>query len=179
MRTLVTGAGNPFGAAIAQALLDAGHDVRLFAVDAGVAARFRSGKGTVTWYAGDVATMGSLEPALSERQALVHAASLDGPEMHRHGQATHIERAAMACRYAAEREQVDHYIVVLPAEPGRKLAATVDRAEETARKTRGTINVAVLRAQDPQQAARDVLAALQRLPELGKAPGRENDAVTA
>ncbi len=178
MRVLVTGAGNPVGRAIVSALLREGNQVRLFGGDASVLAAFE-GQGAVSHFPGDLATAGSIEPALSERQVIVHAACCDEPQKDKHAYAIQVARGTLFARYGAEREQVDHFVHVEPAAPGRAFAHVQAEAEATVRALRGTIERTIVKAQTPDQAARDVLAALAAKPLLGKQPGRESDAVTA
>lgn len=187
MRVLVTGASNPYGLAIARELVAHGHQVRVFGGTADVLQSIpvKSGGaagsgGAVTWFPGDVQIGGSIEPALSERQALVHAAALDAPASDRKAQALSVERGARYARFAAEREQVDAYVVLLPTTPPRGLESSFGVAETEANATRGTIHKAIVRAdQDPAATASEVVRMLAKLPELGKQPGRDTDAVTA
>ncbi len=116
MRVLVTGAGNPVGRAIVSALLREGNQVRLFGGDASVLAAFE-GQGAVSHFPGDLATAGSIEPALSERQVIVHAACCDEPQKDKHAYAIQVARGTLFARYGAEREQVDHFVHVEPAAP--------------------------------------------------------------
>lgn len=177
MRVLVTGA-NAYGRAIAARLVAAGHHVRLFGGDADAVRGLPTSPGSLAWYAGDVATGGSIEPALSERQALVHAAALDEPAKAKAANVARILRGAKYARFAAEREQVDDFVVVVPDAP-RQFAAEHAAAEAEAKLTRGTINTAIVRAgADADAVADEVARVLGKLPELGKQPGRETDAVT-
>ena len=179
MRILVTGAGNPFGKAVVGLLLRDGHQVRVFGDDEAVIAPF-AGLGTVHWYPGDVRVGGSIEPALSEREALVHVSGLDAAGKDLKAHATKVERGTLYARYGAEREQVDHFVHVTPSgEVPRAFRAAHANALAAARGLRGTINLTVVEASFPDQVARDVLKALRNKDLLGKQPGRETDAVTA
>ncbi|MHB8633636.1 MAG: Rossmann-fold NAD(P)-binding domain-containing protein [Thermoplasmatota archaeon] len=180
MRILVTGAGNPFGRAIVRALVKRGDRVRIFGDGPESAAPFEGlGPGSVAWYPGDVASAGSIEPALSERQALVHASGLDVATTDRKRDRIHIESGARYARYGAEREQVDDFVLVTPAQPERAFVKAHEAAIREVALLRGTIQHAIVTAKDPDSAASEVAALLGRLPELGKQPGRETDAVTA
>jgi uncharacterized protein YbjT (DUF2867 family) len=181
MRILVTGAGNLYGQAIVRALLVDGHQVRVFGGDASIMEAFAGmNHAHLHWYAGDVKAGGSIEPALSERQVLVHVAGMDEPGKDRKAHAAHIEKGARYARYGAEREQVDHFILVAPESPPREFLKSHIAAAREADLVRGTVNHAVVRAAgDPNAVAAQVAKLLEKLPELGKQPGRENDAVTA
>lgn len=178
MRILVTGAGNPTGRAIVAALLEAGHQVRVFGDAASAIAPFE-GRGEVSHFPGDLRIAGSIEPALSERQALVHAACCDEPGKDRLQHAIKVERGTLYARYGAEREQVDHFIHVAPAAPGRAFALAQANALKAVGGLQGTLRRTVVKAAAPQEAAAAVLQALDATALLGKQPGRENDAVTA
>lgn len=173
MRTVVTGASNPFGAAIVQILLDNGHQVRIFGGDADLADKFPAAQ----WHPGHVATPGSIEPVLAEREVLIHAAGLDALGKDKHANAMHIERSALGARYGAERELLDQLILVAPQDTGRYEQAHRRAIEhvEAARKVPTTI----ITAADPEDTAKHVLSALDEAPHPGRYPGRENDAVAA
>ncbi|HET6398057.1 MAG TPA: hypothetical protein VFH47_00710 [Candidatus Thermoplasmatota archaeon] len=185
MRVLVTGAENAYGQAIVRELAKAGHAVRVFGGDERVLETFEGvGPGIVSWFPGNVHIAGQIEPALSERQALVHAHPMDEPASGKRAElkthVMHLERGARYARFGAEREQVDHFILVTPGTPDRRLALAHENVVAEVRRTRGVINVQVVTAtSEPEAAGRDVARILQSLPELGKQPGRENDAVTA
>src|SRR5688572_4920208 len=102
MRILVTGAANPFGAALCQALAQAGHTVRAFGVPAGEDP-FHGAAG-IECYPGDIVTGGSIEPVAAECQAIVHAANLDEAKGDRVADSVHIEAGTRYARYGAERE---------------------------------------------------------------------------
>lgn len=181
MRVLVTGAGNPHGRAIVRALVKSGHQVRVFGGDSGVMEAFSGlGPGEAHWHPGDPALGGSIEPSLSERQALIHAAALDAPLGSRAAQVERIVQGARYARYGAEREQVDHFLLVTPDDPPKGLGKAHADAVAHCESARGVMNRAVVRAaSDPAATAAEVVRLLGGLPELGKQPGRENDAVTA
>ena len=178
MRILLTGAGNPFGKAIVEALLRDGHHIRVFG-DGPETIRGLDRLGTVAWYPGDLQVGGSIEPALSERQVIVHAAPCDEPGKDARQHAVKVERGSLYARYGAEREQVDHFIHVAPAEPERAWRTVQQNAVQAVQGMRGDIVTTFIPAKTPEQAARDVVAALKAKPLLGKQPGRETDAVTA
>lgn len=175
MRILLTGVGNPVGSAVAKALVDAGHQVRAFGGSLEGAEQVGA-----QFFPGDLKVGGSIEPALSERQALVHCACFDEPAKGttRQDQVNLIERGTLYARYGAEREQVDHFIHVAPASAPRPFLRAQQMAVEHAKATRGPMQVTVMEIDGAYEAVRRVLAALQK-PSLGKQPGRETDAVTA
>lgn len=175
MRTVVTGAGNPYGEAIVHELLKRDHQVRLFAVDAEVAQRFE-GEGTVPWYAGHLETPGSIEPVLAEREVLVHAACLDEPTGSRREHALHIERGTLGCKYGAERELVDQFIHVAPATGGRDPYRDVQKAAADMARSTLKVPVEVITASDPETTAKQVADAIEGGIHLGRYPGRETDA---
>jgi len=175
MRVLVTGSSNPTGRALVEALLQDGHTVRIFGVDAEVGASFG---GRVQWHPGSLVTAGSIEPATAEREAVVHAAPLDAPRKDKTQHAVYIERGTMYTRYAAEREQVDHFIHIAPAVGAQgRFAAAHAAAITTVEQTRGSVHWKVLH-DDGAATVEHVLAALREGGRLGKQPGRETDAVT-
>ncbi len=169
----MTGASNPFGAAIVQALLDQGHQVRIFGGDASLQETFPAAQ----WHAGHVATPGSIEPVLAEREVLIHAAGLDAPGKDKHAHAMHIERSALGARYGAERELLDQLILVAPSDMGRFEQAH-ERAKVTVEACR-KVSATVITASTPDDTAKHVLSALSEVPHLGRYPGRENDALAA
>lgn len=177
MRVLVTGATNPTGEAIVRTLAARGHPVRAFGVDAGDD-RF-AGIDHVTSFPGWVEVGGSIEPVLAERQALVHAACLDAPGKNKRQSAVRIERGSLYATYAAEREQVDHFIHLAPADPGRVYAHVQRQAIEHVETTRGDINVRILQVGDDAEAnAKKVVDLLESLPVLGAITGGHTNAVT-
>ena len=68
MRVIVTGATNAYGQAIAEALAEAGHEVRAFGVPLG-AQPF--GELPIACFPGTIEVTGSIEPVASECQAVV------------------------------------------------------------------------------------------------------------
>lgn len=179
MRVCVTGATNPVGEAIVHALLEARHDVRAFGVPAGDD-RY-DGTDALT-FPGWVEVGGSLEPVLSEREAVVHAAEFDavgkGKEATRK-HAVRIQKGALYVRYAAEREQVDHFVHVTPSNPGKTFGALHAAAVEEVEKMRGDIHVHVVVHEDNVEAtAKDVVDALASAPMLGTIIGGHDNAVT-
>lgn len=179
MRVLVTGATNPVGEAIVRALLAKGHDVRAFGVRAG---DDRFAGTDAQCFPGWVEVGGSIEPVLSEREALVHAAGLDAHVKGKDGvrrHATKIQKGTMYARYAAEREQVDHFVLVMPANPGKVFGTLHAEAVSEVEQTRGDIHVHVVAHEDDVQAtAADVVAALESEPMLGTIVGGHDNAVT-
>jgi uncharacterized protein YbjT (DUF2867 family) len=175
MRVVVTGAGNPFGSAIVRALQEAGHMIRLFGVDADVGSKFGE---NVQWHPGHVATLGSIEPVLAEREVLVHAACLDAPGKDKQAHAVHIERGTLGARYGAERELLDQFIHITPATPSRTYSVAQKNAVDVAAGCR-KVPTTVIEAADPTQVAVAVLKAIDAVPHLGRMPGRENDALAA
>lgn len=178
MRVCVTGATNPTGEAIVRRLAQAGAHVRAFGVPMG---DDRFAGLDVQTFPGWVEVGGSLEPVLSERTTLVHAANMDVPEKGRDGKrklAIRIQQGTMYTRYAVEREQLDHFIHVTPAHPSKTWADLLEAAEHDAESTRGDIHVEVIHAADPAQAAVAVEHAVSTLPQLGAIAGGHTNAVT-
>jgi NAD(P)-dependent dehydrogenase (short-subunit alcohol dehydrogenase family) len=175
MRVVVTGVQNPYGQAIVRALAGAGHHVRAFGTEVG--SNPFADLDNVQPHPGRIEVVGSIEPVLSQREALVHAACLDAPGKDRQAHAFKIERGTLGCRYGAEREMLDHFVHVTPAHPARLYAKVQEQAMATAQATRGPINVAIIRAEAPDATAAEVLRRLESLPERGYLPGA-NDAIT-
>ena len=177
MRVVVTGAGNPHGAAIVDALVAKEHSIRLFGCTAEEAARWGD---KVQWHAGHLSTVGSIEPVLAEREVLIHAACLDaepGKKQHE-AFAARIERSTLGCRYGAERELLDQFIHVAPADAKGPFRENQARAVQIAEATR-KVPVHVVRAASPDATAQEVLRLLDADPHFGRYPGRESDAVAA
>lgn len=175
MRVVVTGAANPQGSAIVDALVQEGYKVRLFAVDADVAAKWGD---NVQWYPGHVATTGSIEPVLAEREVLVHAAALDAPGKDKNAHAFHIERSTLACRYGAERELLDQFIHVAPPANAKGVHKQAhDHAILTAQESRKVEAIIVHAHDDPAATAHEVVTHIRNGKHLGRIPGRENDAL--
>ncbi len=176
MRVVVTGAGNPVGRAIVHKLLAHGHMVRIFGDDAGVVSQFE-GEGTVQWHAGDLRVLGSIEPVLAEREALVHAAACDKPLANKTAWAETVERGALGCKYGAERELLEQLIHVVPSNTGRfgEAHALAVGHIEACRK----VEASVITAHDPETTATEVVHLLETGPNRGRYPGRETDAVAA
>lgn len=181
MRVLVTGATNAYGEAIVLELAAHGHHVRAFGVDPDDD-RFDAVENVKT-FPGWVETGGSVEPVLAEREALVHAACLDPVARGRDGKrraAVRIQQGTLYTRYAAEREQVDHFIHVTPASPDRAWADLQAEAAAEAERLRGDITFRVVRARgDPTATAEEVADLLGKLPERGGIVGGHDNAVTA
>lgn len=181
MRVLVTGATNPVGEATVRALAEAGHTVRAFGVDP-ADDRFHGLQG-VTSFPGWVEVGGSIEPVLAEREALVHASCMDvvgkgKDNARKHG--IKIQKGTMYARYAAEREQVDHFVHITPSNPGKVWGDLQMAAVEDVEQTRGDIHVHVVVDEgDAAATAADVVAALGSAPMLGTIVGGHDNAVTA
>ncbi len=147
MRILVTGAENPTGAAIATALAASGHTVRAFGIAPGT--NPFADQARIEPFAGDVALGGSLEPVASECQAIVHAASLDSK-----ASAVHVASGTRYARFAAERELVQQFVVLLPADAPRSLSSAIEQAETLVKATR--VPHTLLVAETPEAAATQV-----------------------
>ncbi len=177
MKVLVTGAANPVGRAIIDALLADGHEVRAFGIDAKDAAHLPDHE-ALAWYPGHLATGGSIEPVLAQRDALVHAACLDTPTKDRAAFAKHVEHGTLYTRYGAEREMVDVFVHVAPEDGGR-FAASQDKALATVQGIRGNIPLETVRhGGDAAATAAAVVAALAKAKGYGLPPGKQA-AVTA
>ncbi len=179
MRVCVTGATNPVGEAIVHALLNAGHDVRAFGVPAGDD-RYEGTEALP--FPGWVEVGGSLEPVLAEREALVHAAEFDAVGKGKvavRNHAVRIQKGALYARYAAEREQVDHFVHVTPSNPGKTFGELHGAAVEEVEKMRGDIHVhVVVHENDASATAQDVVDALASTGMLGTIVGGHDNAVT-
>jgi nucleoside-diphosphate-sugar epimerase len=162
MRILVTGAANPVGAAVCEALARAGHTVRAFGIPAGEDPFH--GAANIECYPGDVVAGGSIEPVAAECQALVHAANLDAPTGDRVADAVHVEAGTRYARYAAERELVGHFIALFPAAIPRGLGPAVHQAEAHVKATRRLVPHFLLYVVTPEEAVRQVLGILAKVP---------------
>lgn len=161
MRILVTGAANPFGAAVCEALAQAGHTVRAFGIAAGEDPFH--GAANIECYPGDVVAGGSIEPVAVECQVLVHCANLDEPTGNRVADAVKVEAGTRYARYAAERELVSQFITLFPAAIPRGLGAAVHQAETHVKATRKLVPHMLGHVAAPEEAVRQVLAAVGRL----------------
>lgn len=181
MRFVVTGAGNPHGKAIVDALVAEDHQVRLFGCTAEVAAAWGE---TVQFHPGRLTTLGSIEPVLAEREVLIHAACLDAVvgkgKKAKVDHAVHIERGTLGCRYGAERELVEQFVHVAPPVGSKSIfQASQDKAMRTAQDTRKVDTHIVHAHIDPAATAAEVLRCVDSDQHFGRYPGRENDAVAA
>lgn len=158
MRVLVTGPLNPVGRAVVQALAKDGHQVRAFGIPAGEDP-FR-GDSRIECYPGWMQVGGSLEPVASECQALIHCANLDAPGADRQAHAVHIEKGTLYARYAAEREPVGAFVVVLPAAAGRAYGKAVDQARTHVAGTHRLVPTTVVESIDPEAVVAAVRAAI-------------------
>lgn len=161
MRILVTGAANPYGAAVCRALADLGHTVRAFGIAPGEDPFHHP---QVEPFAGDLAVGGSVEPVAAECQALVHCAAFDDAVPGGQSQSFHVERGTLYARYAAERELVAQFIAVMPSAAPRGLGAAVKQAETHVQGTRKLVPHVLLHVATPEEAARQVAASIARLP---------------
>lgn len=157
MRVLVTGAANPFGAALCKALADEGHAVRAFGIPAGEDP-FHDPR--IEVYPGDIANGGSVEPVASECKVLVHAANLDAPVGDAAAHAVHVEAGTRYARYAAERELVEHFIALFPAGAPRGLGKVLKQAEQHVVATRKIVPHHLLHVATPDEAVRQVKGAI-------------------
>lgn len=160
MRVLVTGAGNPFGAAVANALADAGHEVRAFGVPADAAAFANA---NIATFPGDLATGGSMEPVAAQCQAIVHCANLDPASGDKARDAARIEAGTRYARYCAERELVSKFIVAFPAAATRGAAAALKQAEAHAAATRPLVPHHILHVADAQELVQQVTALVNKI----------------
>lgn len=167
MRVVVTGAANPFGAAVCQALAKAGHTVRAFGIPAGEDPFH--GVANIECYPGDIATGGSVEPVAAECQAFVHCSNLDPVGEDKAAHAVHVERGTRYARYSAERELVSSFLALFPASPARGWGEVLKQAEAHVAATRKLVPHAILHVATPQEAVQQVQAALSRVVVTAKA----------
>jgi uncharacterized protein YbjT (DUF2867 family) len=161
MRVLVTGPTNPVGRAVVEALAAAGHEVRAFGVEPG--SDPFPGLASVSVFPGRPELGGSIEPVLSECQAVVHCSNLDEPGKDRVAHAVHIERGTLYARYGAERELVNRFIVLMPEAAERTWGKALANAEAHAKATRPSVITEILRVGSPSAAAEKVVAILSRV----------------
>ena len=167
MRVIVTGAANPFGAAVCKALAKAGHDVRAFGIPAGEDP-FHGAAG-ISCFPGDIASGGSVEPVAAECQAFVHASNLDPAGDDRVAQGVHIEAGTRYARYSAERELVSMFAALFPAAAPRGLGDAVKKAEAHVAGTRKIVPHVALHVATPDEAVKQVQAALAKVVVAAKA----------
>lgn len=160
MRVLVTGAGNPFGAAVANALAEAGHEVRAFGVPAGAPAFANAGIAT---FPGDLATGGSMEPVAAQCQAIVHCANLDASSGDKARDTARIEAGTRYARYCAERELVSKFIAAFPSVATRGSAAALKQAEAHVAATRAIVPHHILHVADGEELVRQVTVLLGKI----------------
>lgn len=160
MRILVTGAANPFGAAVCQALAKAGHDVRAFGIPAGEDPF--PGAANIECYPGDIVTGGSIEPVAAECQAVVHCANLDAAGADKAADVARIEAGTRYARYGAERELVQQFIALFPATVPRGFGKATAQAEAHVKATRKLVPHFLLHVATPDEAARQVIATLAK-----------------
>ncbi len=160
MRILVTGAANPFGAAVAHALAEAGHTVRAFAIPVGEDP-FHDAR--IACFPGTLATGGSVEPVAAQCQAIVHCAALDAPGKDKAAHVRHLEMGTMYARYGAERELVAQFIALFPKDAPRAWAQSLKQAEAKVAATRSLVPHAILRVATPEDAAKQVIAQLGKV----------------
>lgn len=166
MRVLVTGAANPFGAAVAKALAKSGHTVRAFGIPAGEDPFHTAG---IEVYPGDVAIGGSVEPVAAECQAFVHCSNLDAPTGDKVADAVHYEAGTRYARFSAERELVSSFVAVFPATPPRGLGEALKQAEAHVTATRKIVPHVMLHVASPDEAVQQVQAALAKIAVVAKA----------
>jgi NAD(P)-dependent dehydrogenase (short-subunit alcohol dehydrogenase family) len=159
VRILVTGSRNPVGRAVALALAKDGHQVRVFGIEPG-STPFQDSR--IECYPGWLHVGGSLEPVLSECQALIHCANLDAPGDDKQAHAVHLERGTLYARYAAEREPVGAFVAVFPPSPGRTWGKAVAAAREHVEGTRRLVPTTVVESDDPDTVVAEARAAIAR-----------------
>ncbi|MGB0652717.1 MAG: hypothetical protein ACPGQL_05905 [Thermoplasmatota archaeon] len=175
MKALLTGASNPHGRAIAEALLSAGHDVRLFGGEPGDLDGLEGLGGQVRWHPGQLEVGGSIEPVLSQREVLIHAANLDVLHQKvkdKHAAAVRIERGTLYTRYGAEREMVDLFVHVAPAGGDKVWGQVQEQATAHAKAARGVEVTVVNAAADPAATAKAVMDAVGKGRLYGTPPGK-------
>lgn len=163
MRILVTGAANPFGAAVCRAAADAGHEVRAFGIPAGQDP-FHDPR--IACFPGVLATGGSIEPVAAQCEAIVHCANFDDAGKDKAAHLQHIERGTLYARYSAERELVSQFIALSPLAPTRAVAAALKAAESQVAATRKLVPNVLLRVATPADAAQQAVAQLAKRPKL-------------
>ena len=170
MRALVTGASNPVGQAIVKELAANGYHVRAFGTTEDFGENVKS---FPDW----VEVGGSIEPALAEREALIHAACLDEVK-DKNKYAVRLDRGTRYTVYGAEREQVSHFVYVRPA-INKVNSIVMEQADAHVASLRGDINVGTVDASTPETTAKAVLATLKAFPGKSNIVGGNDNAVTA
>lgn len=163
MRILVTGAANPYGAAVARAAADAGHDVRAFGIPAGKDP-FHDAR--IACFPGLLASGGSIEPVASQCEAIVHCSAFDAMGKDKVASGVQLSKGTMYARYSAERELVSQFIAVFPTQPARALSAAVQASQAEVAATRKIVPHVILRASTPEDAAKQAVAQLAKAPKL-------------
>ena len=159
MRVLVTGVLNPYGKAVATALAEAGHTVRAFGVPPGTDP---FGHPRIECFPGVLDIAGSIEPVAVECKAIVHCALFDDAGKDRRAHALHLDRGTLHARYAAERELVEAFVAVVPAQPLRAWSKVMAQAEAQVEATKPLVPHFVVRAGSTDAAVREVAAILER-----------------
>jgi nucleoside-diphosphate-sugar epimerase len=160
VRVLVTGCLNPVGRAVVSALAKDGHQVRAFGIAPG--SDPFPGDARIECYPGWLQVGGSLEPVLSECQALIHCANLDAPGEDKQAHAVKVEKGTLYARYAAEREPVGAFVAVFPVAAGRTWGKVVDEATAHVAGTRRLVPTTVVESEDPEAVVGEVRAAIGR-----------------
>jgi uncharacterized protein YbjT (DUF2867 family) len=160
VRVLVTGCLNPVGRAVVAALAKDGHQVRAFGIAPGTDPFH--GDARIECYPGWLQVGGSLEPVLSECQALIHCANLDNPGEDKQAHAVHIERGTLYARYGAEREPVGAFVAVFPVAAGRAWGKVLDQAKQHVAGTHRLVPTTVVESEDPDVVVGEVRSAIGR-----------------